>query len=51
MTIYKVAVVGCGRIASEFEGDDTRGHPSTHIGAYSYLESTEIVAICDIDKD
>jgi len=45
---YKVGIIGCGRIASEFEDDPSREHPCTHAGAYSTISRTEIVCASDI---
>ena len=47
---YRVGIIGCGRIASEFEDDESRGHPCTHAGVYNSLHSTVIVAACDNDS-
>jgi predicted dehydrogenase len=46
---YRCAVVGLGRIGSQFE--HTRPFPSTHSGVYRHLENTELWAGCDIDRD
>jgi len=48
---YKVAIAGCGRIASLLEDDPLRGKPATHAGAYHAHPSTKIVAGCDIDPE
>ena len=42
MKIYKTAIIGCGRIGSEF-GD------FSHAGAYSIHPQTRLVAVCDMD--
>jgi predicted dehydrogenase len=48
---YRVAIAGCGRIASLLEDDPLRGKPATHAGAFDAHPSTKIVAGCDIDSD
>lgn len=50
MCRYKVAIVGCGRIASLFDDDSKRKYIATHIGAYKHVKETEVEAVCDIDK-
>ena len=47
---YKVGIIGCGRIASEFEEEAWRQHPCTHAGAYSTMSQTKMVAACDVSK-
>jgi len=47
---YKVAVIGCGKIGSEFDNDPKRKVISSHAGAYSYLKKTKLVAVCDLNK-
>lgn len=49
--MYKVGVVGCGRIASIFDDDPKREYIASHIGAYQHVKDTEIVAVCDINED
>lgn len=46
MQKYRVGIVGCGRIASEFE-DGSPVHPATIAGAFDALDSCEIVAGCN----
>lgn len=48
--MYKVGIIGCGRIASEFEDDPSREHPCTHAGAYSAVPQTEVACASDTDK-
>lgn len=48
---YRVAIVGCGRIGSEFDDDPKRKQVSTHAGAYSAHPEIEFVAVSDIDKN
>jgi len=45
--MYKVAVIGCGRIASSFDDDPKRKYVATHIGAYRRNEKTKVIALCD----
>ena len=47
---YKVGIIGCGRIASEFEEEAWRQHPCTHAGAYSTISQAKMVAACDTSK-
>jgi predicted dehydrogenase len=47
---YRVAVIGCGRIASDFDDDPKRTYTATHLGAYRRCPRTEIVAVCDPDR-
>jgi len=47
---YKVGIIGCGRIASEFEDDPSREHPCTHAGAYFAVSQTKMECASDIDK-
>lgn len=49
MKIYRAAVVGCGKIGSEFAEDPLIKDIYTHAGAYSAYDNTELIAICDID--
>lgn len=53
MSGYRVGIIGCGRIASQYENDSkARRYYSylTHAGAYSSHPRTEIVAACDTDS-
>lgn len=49
MKIYRAAVVGCGRIASEFDEDPKRKYVSTHAKAYTICKRTNLVSVCDLD--
>lgn len=49
--VYKAALVGCGRIGSEFDEDTKRKIISTHAGAYSAILETELVAVADINGE
>ena len=46
---YRIGIVGCGRIAVEFEDDPAREHPCTHIGAYSQLSSAIVACAAETD--
>jgi predicted dehydrogenase len=48
---YKAAVIGCGRIGSIFDQHSKRKIISTHCGAYSNHNLTELIAVSDINKD
>jgi len=47
MNIYKVGVIGCGRIASLMEQDKHRGTPTSHAGCYDVVEGAQIAAAAD----
>ncbi|MFH1777831.1 MAG: Gfo/Idh/MocA family oxidoreductase [Candidatus Omnitrophota bacterium] len=47
----RAAVVGCGRIGSEFDDDPKRKYVDTHIGAYYRSIETDLIAVCDLDKE
>ncbi|MEO0206368.1 MAG: Gfo/Idh/MocA family oxidoreductase [candidate division WOR-3 bacterium] len=49
--MYKVAIIGCGRIGCGFDDDPKRKTISTHAKAYSMLKNVKLVALCDIDKE
>lgn len=49
MEIYKAAVIGCGRIGSEFDEDPKRKYVATHAGAYANNKRTKLVSVCDLD--
>jgi len=49
MTLYKTAVIGCGRIGCGFVDDPLRGSLSTHAGAYAAAKRARLVALCDLD--
>lgn len=46
--MYKAAVIGCGRIGTEFD-DKEMGYISTHASAYRYHPEVELVGLCDTD--
>jgi len=47
--VYKVAIAGCGRIASLLENDPLREKPATHAGAFALHPATRITAACDVN--
>jgi predicted dehydrogenase len=51
MKVYRVGVIGCGRIASLLEQETWRGNPNTHAGCYDYCPRTRIVAAADADAE
>ncbi len=50
MKMYKAAIIGCGRIGSEFDEDPKRKYVSTHAGAYSNVKGCRLAAACDSDE-
>lgn len=49
--MYKVGVIGLGQIAYHIDKDPNRKVIWSHIKAYQAIESTEILAICDINEN
>jgi len=49
--VYKAGIVGCGRIAGEFDSDPKRKWIATHAGAYGEFPGTGLAAAADIDKE
>ena len=47
---FRAAVIGCGRIGSEFDEDPKRKYIATHAGAYSTVQGCELAAVCDNDQ-
>lgn len=48
---YRCGIIGCGRIASEFDDDPKRKVISTHAGAYSNNPQTRLVAVSDVNAE
>lgn len=48
---FRCGIIGCGRIASEFDDDPKRKIISTHAGAYSNNPQTELVAVSDVNTE
>src|SRR5436190_2024460 len=46
---HRAALIGCGRIGTEFADDPRIKGVYTHAGAYMACPRTELVAVCDID--
>ncbi|GMT41735.1 MAG: oxidoreductase [bacterium] len=51
MCMYKIAVIGCGRIGSLLEDDPLRPKPASHAGAFARHPKTVITSACDIDGE
>ena len=49
MKIYRAAIVGCGKIGSDFADDPRIKDIYTHAGAYTACKRTELIAVCDMD--
>jgi predicted dehydrogenase len=45
--LFRVGIIGCGRIAGGFEGNPGMIFPSTHAGAYSKNEQTKLISVAD----
>jgi len=48
--VYRAAIIGCGKIGSEFADDPRIKDIYTHAGAYVHCPDTELVAVCDNDR-
>jgi predicted dehydrogenase len=48
---YRAAIIGCGKIGSEFADDPHITDIYTHAGAYTACPDTNLVAVCDSDLD
>lgn len=49
--MYKVGIIGLGRIAYQLESDPLRGKPCTHVGSWLRQKNIQILAGCDIDAN
>jgi len=49
--VYRAAVIGCGKIGSEFADDPRVQGVYSHAGAYAKCPETELVALCDSDPE
>jgi len=47
MTEYRAAMIGCGKIGSEFASDPLVKGTYTHAGAYAASSRVQLVAVCD----
>ena len=48
--VYRAAIIGCGKIGSEFADDPRIKDIYTHAGAYVHCPDTDLVAVCDKDQ-
>lgn len=48
--VYRAAIIGCGKIGSEFADDPRINGIYTHAGAYVYCPDTDLIALCDKDQ-
>jgi len=49
MMVYRAALIGCGKIGSEFADDPRVQGIYSHAGAYAACPGTKLVAVCDTD--
>jgi len=49
--MFRAAVIGCGKIGSEFADDPQVKDIYTHAGAYMECPDTELVGVCDTNKE
>jgi len=49
--VYRAAIIGCGKIGSEFADDPRIKDIYTHAGAYVHCPDTELVAVCDSEPE
>ena len=47
---YRAAIIGCGKIGSEFADDPRIKGVYSHAGAYASCPETALVAVCDSDQ-
>ena len=47
--MYRAAVIGCGKMGSEFADDPRQKNIYAHAHAYALCERTQLVAVCDAD--
>lgn len=47
--MYRAAIIGCGKIGSEFSDLSRQEGIFTHADAYQACQNTELVALCDVD--
>ena len=48
---WRAAVIGCGKIGSEFADDSRVPGFYSHAGAYAECAATRLVAVCDSDPE
>ncbi len=49
--MFKVGIIGCGRIGQLLEEDRLREKPATHAGAYLACRQTKITSACDTNSE
>jgi predicted dehydrogenase len=49
--MLRAAVIGCGKIGSEFADDPRVPGIYTHAGAYAACAATELAGVCDVDPE
>ena len=49
--VYRAALIGCGKIGSEFADDPRVAGVYSHAGAYAACEGATLVAVCDRDPE
>lgn len=49
--VYRTALIGCGKIGSEFDDQPRTEGVYSHAGAYQACPDTSLVAVCDTDAD
>jgi predicted dehydrogenase len=49
--VYRAAIIGCGKIGSEFADDPRIKDIYTHAGAYVQCPDTELIAVCDKERE
>ncbi len=47
--VYRAALIGCGKIGSEFDDHPRVAGVYSHAGAYAACAQTELIAVCDLD--
>jgi len=47
--MFRAAVIGCGKIGSEFSDDPRQKNVYAHTHAYALCETTRLIAVCDAD--
>ena len=49
--VYRAALIGCGKIGSEFDDNPRVKGVYSHAGAYTACSATELFAVCDTDPN
>lgn len=50
-SVVSAAIIGCGKIAGEYDEPDSGGYAKTHAGAYARRSDVRVVACVDPDAD